>query len=57
MNALASGCPYALHLVHYEPGGVHLEQKYHRKFAAYRDRLEWFRIEGELEEFLKVQRP
>lgn len=53
MNALASGCPYALHLVRYEPGGVHLEKKYHRKFAAHRDRLEWFRIDGDLEVFLQ----
>jgi hypothetical protein len=57
MNALASGCPYALHLVHYEPGGVHLETQYHRRFAAHRDRLEWFRIEGDLEAFLQGMCP
>jgi hypothetical protein len=57
MNALQSGCPYPIHLVRYEPGGASLEAKFHRKFAAYRDRLEWFRIEGELEAFLREAQP
>ncbi|TGP34052.1 MULTISPECIES: GIY-YIG nuclease family protein [unclassified Mesorhizobium] len=57
MNALQSGCPYPIHLIHYEQGGATAERKLHRKFKAHRDRLEWFRIEGELETFLREVQP
>lgn len=52
MNALQSGSPHPVHLVRYELGGARQERAFHKRFAAYRDRLEWFRIEGELEDFL-----
>lgn len=57
MNALQSGCPYPIRLVRYEQGGARQEERYHRKFAAYRDRLEWFRVEGDLEAFLREPQP
>jgi hypothetical protein len=52
MNALQSGSPHPVHLVRYELGGAKQEKAFHKRFAAYRDRLEWFRIEGDLAAFL-----
>lgn len=53
MNALQSGCPYPVHLVHFEIGGEREERRFHKRFTAHHDRLEWFRLEGALEEYLR----
>jgi hypothetical protein len=36
-----------------EPGTVADERAYHRRFAVSRMRMEWFRLEGEVAEFLR----
>lgn len=55
MNALQSGCPYPIRLVRVEGGGEATERRYHKRFRDYHERLEWFRLEGALLEFLAGQ--
>lgn len=39
------------------PGGREIERKLHARFVAYRHRDEWFRIEGELADWIKAGCP
>jgi hypothetical protein len=48
MNALQVSSPYEVTLLHSIAAPVDLERHLHERFASYRHRGEWFRIEGEL---------
>ena len=50
---LQVGCPFDLYLFGvYQNMGHYLEKHFHEKWRPYHVRGEWFRIEGNLEEFL-----
>ena len=50
---LQVGCPFDLYLFHaFQNKGHYLEKLLHEKWSQYHIRGEWFRIEGDLEEFL-----
>ena len=52
--------PYTLYVHAIFPivrGRVHLETRFHTRYAEYRERGEWFRVEGDLRRFLKMVPP
>jgi len=53
---IARGFPYPLRLAYVREGGRDLEREIHLRLADQRVRGEWFRLEGELAEFLSVGR-
>ena len=53
-RALQSASSDVLTLLGTVPGTMKTERRIHRKFAEYRERGEWFRVEGELARFLKT---
>ncbi len=57
LASLQNASPDALKLIGVVPGSVQLERKMHARFKAYREKGEWFRIEGTLATFLKVTFP
>lgn len=48
--------PVKLEVLSYRLGDRMMEANYHRKFAAYREHGEWFRLEGELAEYIEARR-
>ncbi len=57
LSSLQNASPDALTLIGTLPGNVKLERKMHAKFKAYREKGEWFRIEGTLASFLRATFP
>jgi hypothetical protein len=57
LSSLQNASPDALTLIGTLPGNVKLERKMHAQFKAYREKGEWFRIEGSLLAFLKATFP
>lgn len=57
LSSLQNASPDALTLIGTLPGNVKLERKMHAQFKAYREKGEWFRIEGTLAKFLKATFP
>lgn len=55
LTALQAGSPVELRIEHVERGGRQREKELHEEFAEYRGRGEWFRREGRLERWLKVE--
>ena len=51
-HELQIAAPEKLRLLRYDIGTREIESSYHSRFAALRSSGEWFRIEGELSEFL-----
>lgn len=47
-------CPVPIRVVYQRPGGHRMETEFHRRFAAQWSHGEWFRMEGELRDFLDV---
>jgi hypothetical protein len=54
LSTLQGASPDALTLLGVIPGTMQLERKLHQRFKAYRVKGEWFRVEGELANFLKT---
>jgi hypothetical protein len=50
--AIQTGSPDKLTVRYMEPGTKDDEKQYHRRFSKYREHREWFRLEGELADFL-----
>ncbi len=50
---IQQGMPIDVKLVGYLDGGVEVEKAYHRRFAEYRRKGEWFKVEGDLKMFLE----
>lgn len=48
----STASPVVPQLLHQEPGRVEDERAYHRRFAAQHHRLEWFRNEGALADYI-----
>ncbi len=42
-----------LDLLHSFPGSLNIEKSLHARFSKYRVKSEWFRIEGEMSDFLQ----
>lgn len=53
MSGLATGHPDELELIATVSGGNDAESRLHRRFAQYRIRGEWYRLEGKLAEYVK----
>lgn len=53
LASLQSGCPFELTLLKTCDGSMYQEKALHRKFRKYHDRLEWFFLTEEIEEFIK----
>lgn len=53
LSKIQSDCPWPVTMAGIEPGNVAREAELHQRFAAYRERGEWFREEGDLAEYLK----
>lgn len=51
-DALAHGSPVELRLLHAEPGSEERERSFHERFDLLRVRGEWFRIAGDLADYL-----
>lgn len=56
LSKLQVGSPHELVLVHHHVGNRDDEASYHRRFAKYHYRAEWFKIKGDLAEFLAKAR-
>lgn len=54
LGALQNASPDELSLIGTIPGTIKTERKMHKRFAEYREKGEWFRIEGTLAKFLKA---
>ena len=52
MSALKTHSPQGIRVLRTVPGGVSRERDFHERFAAQRERGEWFRNEGALAVFL-----
>lgn len=52
LKTLQTGSAEPLSLLHYERGSERAERELHRRFAAYRYVREWFRLEGDLADFI-----
>lgn len=52
LKSLQIACPDDLTVIGTLPGTRRLEAKMHKRFHEYREKGEWFRIEGELAEFI-----
>lgn len=53
LSSIRTGCPVESRLVAAVPGTEDTETYFHRMFAAYRERGEWFRCEGLLAAMLR----
>ena len=51
-NGLESGTPENLHLLATVTGGRPQEKRLHKRFAAYRIKGEWYKLEGKLAEYV-----
>ena len=56
MRDIQSANPHTIELLFVSFGGNEVEKELHRRFAAYKHRDEWFRLEGEVAEWIQVQR-
>jgi hypothetical protein len=56
LSSLQGASPDALMLIGTLPGTVKFERRMHERFKAYREKGEWFRVEGKLATFLKTLR-
>lgn len=54
ISAFQTGNPYDLELLFDLSGGKALEEQFHDIFQNLRHRNEWFRVQGELKEFLDI---
>lgn len=52
LDALQAGCPIELRLLGIIDGDRRAEYELHQRFAAQRERGEWFRIEGPVAQWL-----
>lgn len=52
LTELQTGCPHELFLLKTIPAEFFEEADYHKRFARFRHRGEWFRCEGELKKFV-----
>jgi hypothetical protein len=52
MEALQTGNPFALSIIHTEKGGHEKEKRLHERFASLRVRGEWFKYDGQLVEYV-----
>jgi hypothetical protein len=55
IDAIQTSNPFEVTLLHTVPGDLALENSFHERFRAHHHRLEWFRFEGELKEWLEAQ--
>lgn len=55
LRQLRIGNPLDLTLLHTVPGDVFTEAEFHGKFSKYHHRFEWFRLEGELWEWIEAE--
>lgn len=55
--SLQNASPDALALIGVLPGTIKTERRLHKRFQEYREKGEWFRIEGTLAKFLKTTFP
>lgn len=53
IRSLETGCPWPLKLLATIDGSTALESRLHQRFREYRVHREWFRVEGELAEWLR----
>ena len=54
MKQLQTGCPFELELFGVIKGSVKEEKTLHRKYSKYRINGEWFKIDGELKDYLEL---
>lgn len=54
LSSLQNASPDALALIGTIPGTIKTERRMHKRFREYREKGEWFRIEGTLAKFLKA---
>lgn len=52
IQALQSGCPHPMRLVHFVSGSKATEKKFHKLFSHLRRHLEWFSLDGDLLDYL-----
>jgi hypothetical protein len=52
IGQLQIGCPAELRILFHEEGGKVREQELHRTFGAQRIRGDWFRLEGQVAEYV-----
>ena len=57
LSALQNASPDALTLIGVLKGTIKTERRMHKRFQEYREKGEWFRIEGALAKFLKTTFP
>lgn len=53
LSALQTSCPFELRLLASFQGKMKREREFHERFAALRMSGEWFRLEGEIKDFLE----
>ncbi len=55
VKSLSAATPHETEIVKVIPGTTQTERYFHAHFSAYRQKGEWFRLEGELAAFLAMQ--
>lgn len=56
MESLRLGNPFPLTLLWAEPGGIDIEKEAHSRWAKFKHRGEWYRLEGALADFLNSKK-
>lgn len=55
LSGIQTGCPFSLSILKTEQGNLDHEKMYHKKFKKLNTNGEWFKIDGDLKEYLNIE--